>query len=108
MWDLKIPNQERRERSDVKCPLIFLCRIALPYTPQAMQSDESLNKLDRVYYRLLQSKLIKLPTNFFFKTVIENDNFTVTGLFRIKKCKNKYSMGRKIERKSLIFIHDHC
>ena len=50
-----------------------------------MQSDESLIKLDRIYYRLLQSKLIKLPTNFSFKTVIENDNFTVTGLFRIKK-----------------------
>ena len=27
--------------SDVKCPLIFLCRIALPYTLQAMQSEWS-------------------------------------------------------------------
>ena len=51
---------------------------------------------------------MKLPTNFSFETVIENDNFTLTRLFRIKLCRNKYNMGRKIEEKSLIFISDHC
>ena len=49
-----------------------------------VKRSESLVKLDRIYYRSLQSKLMKLPTNFSFKTVIENDNFTVTGLFRKK------------------------
>ena len=61
-----------------------------------VEQSESLIKLDRIYYRSLQSKLMKLPTNFSFKTVIENDNLTVTGLFRIKICRNKYNMGRKI------------
>ena len=60
-----------------------------------VKRSESLIKLDRIYYRSLQSKLMKLRTNFSFETVIENDNFTVTGLFRIKICRNKYNMGRK-------------
>ena len=46
--------------------------------------------------------------NFSFETVIENDNYAVTGLFRIEVGRNKYNMGRKVEGKSLIFIYDHC
>ena len=33
--------------------------------------------------------------NFYFETVILNDNCAVTGLFRIKVGKNKYNMGEK-------------
>ena len=49
-----------------------------------VKRSEYLIKLDRIYYRSLQSKLMKLPTNFSIKTVIENNNFTITGLFRIQ------------------------
>ena len=56
-----------------------------------VKRSESLIKLDRIYYRSLQSKLMKLPTNYSFKTVIEN-NFTVNGLFRIKIRRNKYNI----------------
>ena len=46
--------------------------------------------------------------NFSFETVIENDNFAVTGLFRIKIGRYVHNMARKIEEKVLIFIYDHC
>ena len=57
-----------------------------------VKRSESLIKLDRIYCRSLQSKLMKLPTNYSFKTVIENNNFTVIGLFRIKIRRNKYNI----------------
>ena len=52
--------------------------------------------------------MIMLPTIFSSETVIENDNFAVTGLFRIKIARNKYTMDRKIEGKVLLVMYDHC
>ena len=72
-----------------------------------VKRSESLIKLDRIYYRSLQSKLMKLPSNFSFKTVIGNNNFTVTGLFRIKYVEISIILVEKLRAKNLIFIHDH-
>ena len=44
-----------------------------------------------------------LPPNFSSEAVMENDNFAVTGLFRMKIGRSRYYMGKKTKGKSLIF-----